>query len=88
MRCGGGPWRRCGGRWCPRSVCGVLTPVPASPAPLPPVREVLLRQVLRPEGGAAAHVLRGPGAAVRRVRAGVAARGRLLRPAAQAAAER
>lgn len=50
--------------------------------------EVLLRQVLQPEGGAAAHVLRGPGAAVRGVRPGVAPGGRVLRQAAQGAPER
>ncbi|XP_036162277.1 zinc finger FYVE domain-containing protein 21 isoform X1 [Myotis myotis] len=57
-------------------------------APLPPLRKVLLRQVLRPEGGAAAHVLRGPRAPVRGLRARVTQGGRVLRQAAPRAAQR
>lgn len=35
------------------------------------MRPLLLRQVLQQEGGAAAHVFRGPGSTVRRVQPGL-----------------
>lgn len=59
-----------------------------SSAPLQALRPLLLRQVLQQEGGAAAHVLRGPREAVCRVRPGLSEGGRVLRQAAEGAGGR
>lgn len=57
--------------------------LPPVAAPLPAMRPMFLRQMLQQEGGAAPHVLRGPGAPVRRVQPGLAEGDGVLRQAAQ-----